>query len=344
MSNVAVVGLDLGKSTFHLVGLDAKGKRVFAKKLSRKQLFVFTANLPSCLIGMETCCGAHAVARKLISQGHDARLIPGQYVTPYVKTMKNDFIDAEAIAEAAQRAHMRFVPVKTEEQLDLQALHRVRERLIGRRTCLINQVRGFLLDRGFAVSNGRSALEKRVPLILEEAENTLTPRMRQLLFDLRLEWREIDVRLSQITAEIEQIARQQDSCQRLTTIPGIGPMISTAIVSAIGNGAMFRRGRDFSAWVGLVPRQRSTGGRTKLLVITKHGNSYIRKLLIQGARSIMSNTHRGLHSFGGWLTRLQARADNNIAAVAMANKLARIAWAVLAKGEQYRAAADPVAA
>ena len=228
MSNVAVVGLDLGKSTFHLVGLDAKGKRIFAKMLSRKQLFVFTANLPSCLIGMETCCGAHAVARKLISQGHDARLIPGQYVTPYVKTMKNDFIDAEAIAEAAQRAHMRFVPVKTEEQLDLQALHRVRERLIGRRTCLINQVRGFLLDRGFAVSNGRSALEKRVPLILEEAENTLTPRMRQLLFDLRLEWREIDARLSQITAEIEQIARQQDSQHR--RFKGFGYMQSRLLI------------------------------------------------------------------------------------------------------------------
>jgi transposase len=344
MSEIAVVGLDLGKSTFHLVGIDARGKQVFAKKLTRKQLFAYTANMPTCLIGMETCCGAHAVARKLISQGHDARLIPGQYVVPYVKTMKNDFNDAEAIAEATQRAHMRFVPVKTEEQLDLQALHRVRERLVGRRTCLMNQLRGFLLDRGFAIGTGRSSLQKNLPLILEEAENTLTPRMRQLLFDLRQEWLDIDARLAHVTSEIETIARKQDACKRLTSIPGIGPMISTAIIAAVGNGATFRRGRDFAAWVGLVPRQRSTGGKTKLLGITKFGNSYIRKLLIQGARSIMSNTHRGLHSFGGWLTRLQARADNNVAAVAMANKLARIAWAVLTKGELYQAASNPVAA
>lgn len=337
-----VVGLDLGKSVFHLVGIDAKGKRVFTKKLSRAQLLVFTANLPPCLIGMEACCGAHAIARTLIAQGHDARLVPGQYVVPYVKTQKNDFMDAEAIAEATQRAHMRFVPVKTDEQLDLQALHRIRERLVIKRTCLINQIRGFLLERGFAVSIGRSSIEKRLPHILEEAENVLTPRLRRLLFDLRQEWLDMDARLSQVTAEIEQVAHQHDSCRRLTTIPGIGPIISTAIISAIGNGAMFRRGRDFAAWAGLVPRQRSTGGRTRLLGITKHGDAYIRKLLIQGARSIMSNTHRELHTFGGWLTRLQGRAASNVVAVAMANKLARIAWAVLAKGEVYRA--DPIAA
>jgi transposase len=281
---------------------------------------------------------AHAIACTLIAQGHDARLVPGEYVVPYVKTQKNDFIDAEAIAEATQRANMRFVPVKTDEQLDLQALHRVRERLIERRTCLINQVRGFLLDRGFAISVGRSSIEKRLPLILEEAENTLTTRMRRILFDLREEWRDIDARLAQVTVEIEEIARHHESCRRLITIPGVGPMISTAIIAAVGNGAMFQKGRDFAAWVGLVPRQRSTGGRTRLSRITKHGNTYIRRLLIQGARSIMSNTHRGAHSFGGWLTRLQSRTVNNVAAVAMANKLARIAWAVLAKGEVYRAA------
>jgi transposase len=336
--SVDVAGLDLGKSVFHIVGIDAKGKRVFAKKLTRKQLLVFTANMPSCRIGMEACCGAHAIARTLIAQGHDARLVPGEYVVPYVKTQKNDFIDAEAIAEATQRANMRFVPVKTDEQLDLQALHRVRERLIERRTCLINQVRGFLLDRGFAISVGRSSIEKRLPCILEEAENTLTTRMRHILFELREEWRDIDARLAQVTVEIEEIARHHESCRRLITIPGVGPMISTAIIAAVGNGAMFRKGRDFAAWVGLVPRQRSTGGRTRLSRITKHGNTYIRKLLIQGARSIMSNTHRGIHSFGGWLTRLQSRTANNVAAVAMANKLARIAWAVLAKGEEYRAA------
>ncbi|MGA7832543.1 MAG: IS110 family transposase [Terracidiphilus sp.] len=240
------------------------------------------------------------------------------------------------LAEAVQKPTMRFVPIKTEEQLDMQALHRVRDRLVSQRTRIVNQIRAFLLERGIAVSVGRARLENSLPAILEEAENGLSTRMRRLVADLRQEWIHLDTEISQVDREIGQVVAQDENSKHLTTIPGIGPIIATVITASIGNGRMFAKGRDFSAWLGLVPRQYSTGGKSRLLGISKRGNPYIRKLLIQGARAVMSRTARDRHSFGDWLTKLQARTAKNVAAIAMANKLARIAWAVLSSGEIYR--------
>jgi transposase len=264
---ITSIGIDLGKTTFHLVGLDERSKVVLKKTFSRKQLLAYTANLQKSLIGMEACSGAHFIGATLRSQGHDARLIPAQFVKPFVKSNKNDFIDAEAIAEAMVRQNMRFVPIKTDDQLDLQALHRVRDRLVHRRTALINQIRGFLLERGITFARGPAKLRSQMATILEDADTNLTPRMRNLLDHLWQEWKQLEVDIATVSKEIDTIAYDDPACQRLLQIPGVGPLISTATVAAIGNGAAFRKGRDFSLWLGLIPGQYSTGGKAKLLGI-----------------------------------------------------------------------------
>jgi transposase len=331
------IGIDLGKSIFHLVGVDGRGQVMVRKKLSRTQLLRFTVNLQRCLVGMEASCGANHLGRQLGAQGHDVRLMPAQYVRPFVKSNKNDFLDAEAVVEAVQRPTMRFVPLKTPEQLDLQALHRVRERLVGRRTAVINQLRAFLLERGLTVRCGRIHLARHLPGILEDADTGLSGRMRGLLQGLREEWRQLDTEIERLDAEIDQVAVHDDACQRLVTIPGVGPLVATALVAAVGQGAAFARGRDLAAWLGLVPRQHTTGGRPRLLGISKRGNVYVRRLLITGARSVVIAGRRDRHRFGRWLDGLEARADHNVVVVALANKLARIAWAVLTKKAPYRA-------
>ena len=338
------VGIDLGKTTFHLVALGDNGKVLLKKKFTQKQLITFTANMQTSLIGMEACGGAHFLGRALRAQGHEVKLIPAQFVKPFVKSNKNDFIDAEAIAEAVDRQNMRFVPIKTDDQLDLQALHRVRDRLITRRTSVINQLRAFLLERGLVFAKSPAKLRERMPEVLENADEDLTPRMRNLLVLLWNEWKELEQQIVDMNYEVEQIASSDPACTRLRQIPGIGPLVATAIVAAIGNGAAFRKGREFAAWMGLVPKQYSTGGKAKLAGISKRGNLYLRKILIHGARAVVLRSKRERIAMGAWMTSLETRAPRNVLIVATANKLARIAWAVLATGQDYRAVQEPTAA
>ncbi len=338
------VGIDLGKTTFHLVALGSAGKVLVRKKFSRKQLLAYAANMPASLIGMEACAGAHFLGRALRAQGHDVRLIAAKFVKPFVKSNKNDFIDAEAIAEAVERKNMRFVPIKTDDQLDLQGIHRVRDRLISRRTAVINQIRAFLLERGMVFAQRPANLKAAMADILENAEADLTPQMRSLVDMLWDEWKLVEQQIEKLNLELERISAADAGCTRIRQIPGIGPIVATAIVAAIGNGAAFRKGRDFAAWLGVVPRQYSTGGKTKLLGISKRGNVYLRKVLIHGARAAVLRIKRDRAPIGAWLDALDARAPKNVVVVAMANKLARIAWAVLSSGQDYRPTANAIAA
>ncbi len=340
------IGIDLGKTVFHLVGLNLRGEVVVRKKFSRTQLLRFTANIHVALIGMEACGGAHFLGRVLREQGHEVRLIPAQYVKPYVKTNKSDYIDAEAIAEAVARPTMRFVPIKSDEQLDLQSLHRVRERWVMRRTAVINQIRGLLLERGITLRKGRRYLESALPLILEDADAKLSGAMRLLLCQRKLDLDQLAVRIDQADAVIGKTAQENDACRRLVAIPGIGPITATALIAAIGNGGAFHKGREFAAWWGIVPREHSTGGQQKRLGISKRGNSYLRRLFVQGARAVLQQRTKQTPGLSAWLAQLTSRTHRNVAAVALANKLARIAWAVLAKNEPYRppVLADGVAA
>jgi transposase len=333
---IKAVGLDIGKSWFHFVGCNRAGKPVAHHKFNRTQLMHFLANLPPCLVGIEACPGSQHLARAFQRHGHDVRLIAPKFIKAYLKSQKNDFNDAEAIAEAVTRPTMRFVTVKSNEQLDLQALHRIRERLVGERTSIINQIRAFLIEYGLPIKEGRAALRRDLPGILESAENGLSDRMRQLVDRLRAHWQYLDESINAITREVELIAKRSDPCRRLVTVPGIGPLGATALIAAVGNGAAFKRGRDLAAWLGLVPRQNSTGGKSTLLGISKRGNPYVRKLLIHGARSLLKHLHRQNHALGLWMTQLEQRVHKNVVAVAVANKIARIAWVVLTRGEIYR--------
>jgi len=334
--HIASIGIDLGKTTFHLVALGERNKILLRKKLSRAQLLAYTANLPLSLVGLEACSGAHFLGARLREQGHDVRLIPAQFIKPYRKSNKNDFIDAEAIAEAVGKENMRFVPIKSEEQLDVQAMHRVRDRLVQRRTALINEIRGFLLERGMTFAVRPTQLRKKLPDVIEDAEQNLSSRLRWLLERLWLEWKQVDHDIQTVTEEIERLSEANALCRRLRQIPGFGPLVSSATVAAIGNGAAFRRGRDFAAWVGIVPKQYSTGGKQKLLGISKRGNIYLRRMLIHGARAVLFRIKYDTAGFGQWVQRLAQRAPRNKVVVAIANKLARMAWAVLSSGRDYR--------
>ena len=307
------------------------------KKCSRKQLLAFTANLQVQLIGMEACSGSHFLGRALREQGHEVRLIPAQYVKPYVQTNKSDFLDAEAIAEAVQRPRMRFVPIKTDEQLDLQALHRVRERWVMRRTAAVNQIRSLLLERGLTMPKGRRHVDALLPRILEDAELKLSFSFRVLLAQLRVELDQLTGRIEQMDAVIQQTAKENEACQRLSEIPGVGPVTATALIAAVGNASDFRKGRNLAAWMGIVPGEYSTGGKQKLLGISKRGNKYLRTLFIQGARSVVQQRHNQTPGLSSWLAQLLARTHQNVVIVALANKLVRMAWAVLYKNERYRA-------
>jgi transposase len=337
-SKIAVIGIDIGKNSFHIIGQDRRGALVLRQKWSRGQVDARLANLPPCLIGMEACVGAHHLSRKLQALGHDARLMPAKYVRPYSKGEKNDYRDAEAIAEAVQRPTMKFVATKTADQLDLQALHRVRERLVGQRTGIINQIRAFLLERGIAVRQGLHFLRAELPAILAKRTDVLSPRMLRIIEDLASDWRRLDERIDSLSEEIAALARQDKGCERLMTVPGIGPIISSAIVAAIGTGDAFSKGRDFGAWLGLVPKQMSTGDRTILGSISKRGNRYLRWLFVQAAWVVLVKiAPEGWERYGlaSWIEAAKKRLHRNVLAIALANKLARIAWAVLHKGRAF---------
>jgi transposase len=333
---IAVVGIDIGKNSFHVVGHDQRGAIVLRQKWSRGQVETRLANTPPCLIGMEACVGAHHLSRKLTKLGHDARLMPAKYVRPYSKGQKNDFRDAEAIAEAVQRPTMKFVATKTAEQLDLQALHRVRERLVSQRTGIINQIRAFLLERGIAVRQGQRFLRARLPDLLALSPDVLSTRMVRLIEGLASDWRRLDDRIESLSGEIEALARRDVGCERLMSVPGIGPIISSAMVAAIGNGDAFAKGRDFAAWLGLVPKQISTGDRTILGKISKRGNRYLRVLFVQAAWVVLIKPKSWeRHGLKSWIETARKRLHHNVLAIALANKLARIAWAVLHKGRDF---------
>src|SRR5689334_20634586 len=335
--DIVVLGIDLGKNVCGVVGLGAAGQVLLRRRMKRESVVAFTQRWPSSLVAMEACCGAHHLGRQLAAQGHAVRLMSPEYVRPYVKAQKNDDRDAEAIAEAATRPTMRFVEVKSEAQLDLQSLHRARERLVSERTALINHLRALLLERGIVVPKGPRKLQRALVSILAEDGPGLSSRIRQLARDLREEWQALDERIEAFDAVVRH-ARTDEAARRLATVPGIGSINATALVAAVGNARAFARGRDMAAWLGLVPRQMTTGGRPKLGGITKRGNRYLRKNLIHGARAVLPRLAARDTPLGKWVQGLLARAHKNTVVVALANKLARIAWAVLAHGRSFEAA------
>jgi transposase len=330
------IGIDLGKTVFHLVGLDSRGPVLVGQKFSRTQWLRFMATRPVCLIGREACSGSPFLGRALREQGHEVRLMPAPYLKPYVKTNQNDFIDAEAIAEAVRRPNMRFVPIKTDEQLDLHSLHRVRERWGMRRTAIVNQIRSLLLECGLTLRPGRCHLEAALPTLLEEAGEKLSGLVRLRVRQLKRELDQLALQREETELLIQQAARENETCERLDAIAGIGPLTATALIAALGNGAAFRQGRDLAAWIGLVPREDSTGGQQKRLGIGKGGNKYLRTLFIPGARAVLQFKEKQSPGLRDWLIKLTARTHDHVAAVVLANKLARMAWAVLTTGERYR--------
>jgi len=309
-----------------------------AKLKRREGVVALVGDFPACVVAMEACCGAHHMGRALAALGHTIRLMSPEYVRPYVKAQKNDDRDAEAIAEAATRPTMRFVELKSEAQLDMQMLHRTRDRLVSERTALTNQLRGFLLERGITAPQRRRGLVERLDALAGDESSAISPRARQLVDEMRARWADLDRRITALDDEFAQIARADDAARRLATIPGIGVMNATALIAAVGDASTFGRGRDLAAWLGLVPRQMTTGGRPKLLGITKRGDKYLRKLIIHGARSAMRGLQHAPTPLGEWLRGLLSRSHPNTAVVALANKLARIAWAVLRTGGTYQAA------
>jgi transposase len=342
---IAVVGIDLGKNSCSVVALDQTGAVVKRRRMRPQSIAAFAKSLPPCIVAMEACCGAHHLGRLLQAQGHTVRLMSPEYVRPYVKAQKNDDRDAEAIAEAATRPTMRFVELKRADQLDMQTLHRVRDRLVGERTALINQIRAILLERGHAVAQGRRKLEQSLVALPEmESDNPLGSRIRHLIEEMQAEWLALDQRIATLDAEFAAHARADADARRLATIPGIGILNATALIAAIGTAQSFARARDLAAWLGLVPRQVTTGGRPRLVGITKRGNKYLRKLLIHGARSALPVLAASATPLGEWLRGLLQRVHKNVAVVALANKLARIAWVVLRRGETFRAGHVSVAA
>lgn len=332
---ITTVGLDLAKNIFQLHAVDARGKRVLSKRLKRKSLLPFFANLEPCLVGMEATGSSHHWARELKKLSHEVKLISPQFVKPYRRGAKNDQNDAAAICEAVGRPGMHFVPVKTKEQQDVQAVHRIRQRLVAQRTAKANQTRGLLSEYGIIIPQGISRLRKQLPFILEDAENGLSPLARELFGDLYRQILELDEKLSFYDQKINQIFNGSPVCKRLARVEGVGPITATALVAAVGDARCFKNGRQLAAWLGLVPGQYSSGERQKLLSITKRGDTYLRTLLIHGARSVVSITAGKSDRRSIWINAVKERRNANIAAVALANKNARILWALLASGEEY---------
>lgn len=338
---VTTLGIDLAKNVFRLHGLDGQGRAVLRKRLTRRQLLIFVAQLPQCTVAMEACASAHYWAREIEKLGHRVRLISPRFVKPFVKANKNDASDAEAICEAAARPSMRFVPVKTAAQLEVQAVHRVRQQLMRSHTALINQVRGLLAEHGIAIPLGRHQVRRALPRILEDADNGLGGTMRELLSEIAERLRYMEECLRRYDLRIEQMFRQDQRCRRLAEVEGVGPLTATALVAAVGNAAEFRSGRELAAYLGLVPRHRASGGRTTLLGISKRGNRYLRTLLIHGARAALRMSERRRDERSDWLRRLKLRRGTNVATVALAHKNARVLWALLRRGECYRPAPFP---
>jgi transposase len=335
--NLTTIGIDLAKTVFQIHGVDGQGKTRLRKQLKRSQIRAFFANLPACLIGMEACGGAHHWARELQKHGHTVRLMAPQFVKPYVKTNKNDVADAEAICEAVGRPNMRFVPIKNVDQQALLTLHRARQSFVQARTAQVNQLRGLLAEFGLTLPSGIHHVLRQLPGILEDGENGLPGLSRELFQRLYGHCRELDRQVKEIEAQIHCWHRSNKMSQRLETIPGIGPITASALVASIGNASSFKNARQLAAWLGLVPRQHSSGGKEQLLGISKRGDTYLRTLLIHGARSVLWHVKGKTDACSCWLERLAARRNANVAAVALANKNARIVWALLRRECDFKA-------
>lgn len=325
----AVYGVDLGKNVFHIVGTDSAGNVVQRAAFRRDTLIAFFARADLAVVGMEACPGSQWLARKLQAMGHTVRIVPAQFVKPYVKSNKSDTIDAAAIAEAVTRPAMRFVEVKQPYQVDLQALHRIRDQMVAARTGLICQMRAFCIEYGVAIRQGAGVFKLDLPRVVADEANDLTVTMRHLLTDLFEDFRRLELRIAAISREVEALADRNEVSRRLMTVPGIGPLGATALVAAAGSGRQFKKARDLAAWLGLVPRQHSTGGKTTLLGIGKRGNGYLRRLIVHGARSCVIHLDRSRDRLGAWLNQLLARMHKNKVVVALAAKIARIAWVIL---------------
>ena len=336
---IVTIGLDLAKHIFQIHSVDAEGHPLLRRRLRRTQVTGFFANVPPCVVGMEACCGAHYWGRVIGRFGHTVRPIAPQFVKPYVKSNKNDANDAEAICEAVSRPQMRFVPAKSVEQQDIQAMHRVRSRLVGSRTQLANQIRGLLSEYGIILPQHISQLRRGLPLILEDGPNELTVFSRRLFASLYEELLSLEEKIEAIDEQIGTVYQASEPCQRIAAVEGIGPLIATALVAALSDGKTFKNGRQFAAWLGLVPRQHSSGGKARLLGISKRGDPYLRTILIHGARSVVYRARQKTDRRSLWIADKQRRLGTSKACVAVANKNARIVWSLIARGEVYRRAA-----
>ena len=336
MAQQTIIGIDLAKHVFQVCMVTPTGTLKTNTTVTRGKLSALIARQPPALIFLEACGGAHDWARRFRAMGHAVRLLAPQYVTPFRRGQKNDPNDALALTEAGQRPHIPTVPIKTVEQQDIQGLHRVRERLVKNRTALVNQIHGLLMDYGIVLPQGIARLRKRLPRVVEDAENGVSLVVRALLQSLQGELHALDTRIIEVTCQLTRLSHELDACQRLQEMEGIGPLSATALVAALGNGHDVQTGRQVAAWLGLVPRQHSSGGTTRLGGITKGGNSYVRRLLIHGARSVISHVRDKPDGKSAWIRQLVTRIGINKACVAVANKMARVAWALLSTGEQYR--------
>lgn len=333
---ITTIGIDLAKNVFQVHGVDERGKVVVKKQLRRDQMATFFVNLPPCLIGMEACSSAHHWARKLQGMGHAVRLMAPQFVKPYVKTNKNDAADAEAICEAVSRPNMRFVPVKNVEQQAVLALHRVRQSFVKARTAQANQIRGLLGEFGIIIPQGIGYIASRVPDLIEDASNELPGTFRMLVQRLLDHLKELDRQVDELEAQIQAWHRSSELSCKLAQVPDIGPITASALVASIGDAKNFDSGRQVAAWLGLVPRQHSSGGKSNLLGMSKRGDTYLRTLLIHGARSVIYRAGQRTESCQ-WINSVVNRRNKNVAAVALANKNARIVWALLAHDRHYQA-------
>ena len=333
---ITTTGIDLAKNVLQVHGVTACGKVVLKKQLKRAQVLAFFANLPPCLIGMEACASAHYWARQLSALGHTVKLMAPQYVKPYVKTNKHDVADAEAICEAVARPNMRFVAIKTAEQQVLLAVHRARQGLVKARTAQANQIRGLLGEFGAVVPQGLGYIAKRLPELLEDGDHELPSSLRQLLARLGANLEHLQRQVAELEREIQRWHQDSALSQRVAAIPGIGPLSASALVATVGVARNFRHGRQLAAWLGMVPKQASSGGKTTLLGISKRGDSYLRTLFIHGARAVVQQAERHPERADPWLKQLLGRRPKNVVVVALANKNARTAWALLAHGRDYQ--------
>lgn len=335
--SISRIGIDLAKNIFQLCAADSRGKVIFNKKVSRPKLHELMVNTPACEVIMESCASSNYWARVFSAYGHTVKLINPAYVRPFVKTNKNDAADAEALCEAASRPTMRFVQPKTSAQQDIQLQHRVRERLVSQRTALSNQIRGLLAEYGLIFPVGFAQLRQQIPLILEDAQNGLSPTTRDCFASLYQEFIELDLRVKKATKIIDQLSQANESCRRLMSIPGVGPMVATAVFAVMGDPKEYRNGREFAAFLGLVPRQYSSGGKSTLKGISKRGDQHTRKLLVQGAQAALLRMPKQDTPLSRWGCALKARKGHNVTIVAIANKLARICWAIAASKGVYQA-------